>query len=120
MELNDYIQGSKQLCVSVSLADAIYLKKSNFSPSRLLRKAIRDLQNNKQREDLQEMSMKIDNMARLIQQQAQFVSDQGLAEQFGHFQDKKNEEALQRNKHKDNVVESKEIEKEVNGVFKKQ
>jgi len=112
MELNDYIRGSKQLCVSVSLADAIWLKKSNFSPSRLLRKAIKDLMNNKSHDDLLELSSKVENMSKLIQQQAQFVQDNNLSEKFGHFQDRLNEEELMTHKKKKEDLKTKETAEE--------
>lgn len=114
MELNDYMRGSKQLCVSVSLADAVFLKKSQYSPSRLLRKAINDLKNNKSQDDLQEMFVKVENMSKLIQQQAQFVENKGLTEQFGHFQDKVEEDELKRHKNKE---KEKEMQKEAEKVL---
>jgi len=120
MELNDYIQGSKQLCVSVSLGDAIWLKKSHYSPSRLLRKAIHNLKNNKSSDDLKEMIMKVESLTRLVSQQAQFIENNKLADRFGHFQDKVDDEALKLPKDTKNVVVAKEdIEKEVEEVFGK-
>lgn len=106
MEITDYQKGCKNCCVTVGLNQYLWIKKNHYSLSRVLRKAVNDLMNNKSYEDIKEMSGKIDSMGKIIQQQAQFIEDNKLAERFGHYQDKEDEKAL---KHKTPEEEADEV-----------
>ena len=87
IDLNNIRTGTKQVCISMSISDWMFIKKSGFSPSRLLRKAVSELKQNKTKENLDEMIMKADRMSKLIQQQAQMLEKMGLTEQFSKFQE---------------------------------
>ena len=115
MELNDYQSGSKQVCVSLSLSDYIWMKKAGFSPSRVLRKAINDLQNNKSHDDLKELSLNVKKQADIIQNAMDFLEREGKSDAFFEFQEKKEIDELKRKKNREIIV--KDVEKEVKEVL---
>jgi len=116
--LYNFKRGCKTCCVTVSMQDYMWIKQNHYSLSRVLRRAISDLMNNKSSETIQELAVKVERLANIIQQQANFINEKGLADQFGHWQDKDNEAKL---KHKaPSTPEEGEAEKEADEVLNTQ
>ena len=97
---NDVRIGKKQVCVSMSVSDFAFMKNSGYSPTRLLRRAVENLRNDKSQESFEEMFLKVERMSKIIQQMAQFLENKDLTEQFGTYQDKCSEEEIKIHKEK--------------------
>lgn len=116
--LNNY--GGKYVKTSINIRpnELNFIKSTGYSVTAVFRKAMNDLMNDKLHEDVNELAIKIERMGKIIQQQSQFVEDKGLSEQFGEFQDLKEEEELMRHKKKQEKPK-KTPEEEVKEVFSK-
>ena len=115
--LNNY--NGKYVKTSMNLRpnEINFLNKSGYSLTSLMRKTISDKMNDKQHEDIEEMYVKIERLTKLIQQQAQFIENKDLTEQFSAIQDREEEKELLRHKPNENEVKATEIEKECDEVL---
>ena len=96
--LSNFKGGYVKTSLNLRPNEVNFLKQTGYSVTAIFRKALNDLMNNKLHEDVNEMATKIERLSKLINQQAQFLEDKGLSEQFGSFQDKSEENELKRNK----------------------
>lgn len=116
LELNDYQNGSKQVCISMGLNDFLWIKKAGYSPSRLMRKAISDLRADKTRDSLEEMYIKTEKQANLIADVMEFLEKEGQGELFFNFREQKEQDKLKiKERKKENVEKTNEEIKEVLG-----
>ena len=115
INLNNYRTGSKQVCISMSLDDFLWLKKAGYSPSRLMRKAIDDLRNSKSHDSLQEMYVKTEKQAQIIQDAMDFLAEQESSDKFFQFQEKKQQDALKIKQRK--AVNKKETDAEIEKIL---
>ena len=119
VDLKDYRIGKKQVCVSMSVSDFVFMKNNGYSPTRLLRRAVENLRNEKSQDSLEEMYVKVEKLTKILQQQAQFIEDVGKSEQFGNYQDKISEQEIKAHKEKVKAKEAKENEEDVDKLMEK-
>lgn len=83
--------------ISITIEDWRWIQKNNYSLSRVLRKAINDLKNKRDSENVEEMSRKISRFIDMNKEFVNFIENKGLIDEF-HDEQKKKDQAV---KHKD-------------------